>query len=54
MKLLLCSDFSGVGFRFLDKFFPETQGLNCLFVGYANDDEFELESDECFFIKRRV
>lgn len=45
MKLLLCSDFSGVGFRFLKKFFKETKGLNCLFVGYANDDEDdELES----------
>ena len=44
MKLLLCSDFSGVGFRFLNKFFKNTKGLNCLFVGYANEDEFELES----------
>ena len=44
MKLLLCSDFSGVGYKFLNRFFSKTEGLNCLFVGYAQDDEFELES----------
>lgn len=44
MKLLLCSDFSGVGYKFLDKFFTETEGLNCLFVGYAQDDPYELFS----------
>ena len=44
MKLLLCSDFSGVGYKFLDKFFSETKGLNCLFVGYAQDDPYELMS----------
>lgn len=44
MKLLLCSDFSGVGFRYLKRFFKQTKGLNCLFVGYASEDEFELES----------
>ena len=44
MKLLLCSDYSGVGYKFLDKFFDKTEGLNCLFVGYAQDDPFELES----------
>lgn len=44
MKLLLCSDYSGVGYKFLNKFFEKTEGLNCLFIGYAQEDEFELES----------
>ncbi len=44
MKLLLCSDFSGVGYRFLDRFFANTNSLNCLFVGYATEDENEMES----------
>lgn len=44
MKLLLCSDYSGVGYKFLNRFFNKTEGLNCLFVGYAQEDEFELES----------
>ena len=44
MKLLLCSDFSGVGYKYLNKFFDNTKGLNCLFVGYAQDDPYELMS----------
>ena len=44
MKLLLCSDFSGVGYMWLDKFFDEFKGLNCLFVGYAQEDDFPYES----------
>lgn len=44
MKLLLCSDFSGVGYKFLNKFFADTRGLNCLFVGYAQDDPYEYLS----------
>ena len=44
MRLLLCSDYSGVGYKYLDLFFEETKGLNCLFVGYAQDDPEELES----------
>lgn len=44
MKLLLCSDYSGVGYKFLNKFFDKTEGLTCLFVGYAQDDPFELQS----------
>ena len=44
MKLLLCSDFSGVGYKFLDKFFDKTEGLKCLFVGYAQDDPYEYMS----------
>ena len=44
MKLLLCSDFSGVGYKFLNKFFDKTEGLKCLFVGYAQDDPYEYTS----------
>ena len=44
MKLLLCSDFSAVGYKWLNKFFDKFEGLNCLFVGYAQEDEFPLES----------
>ncbi len=44
MKLLLCSDFSGVGYKFLNKFYANTSGLTCLFVGYAQEDDNELES----------
>lgn len=51
MKLLLCSDFSGVGFRYLKKFFNETSGLNCLFVGYANEDENSLNMESSSAIK---
>lgn len=51
MKLLLCSDFSGVGFRFLKKMFNKTKGLNCLFVGYANEDENSLNLESSSAIK---
>jgi len=44
MKLLLCSDFSGVGYRYVKRFFKKTKGLSCLFVGYAQEDSDELES----------
>ena len=44
MKLLLSSDFSGIGYMYLNEFFNETKGLNALFVGYATEDEFEEES----------
>ena len=44
MRLLLSSDFSGVGYKYIKKFFKETNGLNCLFIGYAQDDEDELQS----------
>jgi len=44
MKLLLCSDFSGVCYRYLKKFYKNVKGLTCLFVGYAQEDEFEAES----------
>ena len=53
MKLLLCSDFAGVGFRYLKKFFKEMKGLNCLFVGYAQEDDKEttLESSSAIRFK---
>lgn len=44
MKLLLSSDFSGIGYKYVKKFFKNTKGLNCLFVGYAQEDDEELES----------
>ena len=37
MKLLLCSDFSDVGYRWIKKFFKNTKGLSVLFVGYAKE-----------------
>lgn len=39
MKLLLCSDFSNVGYRWVKRFFKSTKGLNVLFVGYAKEDD---------------
>lgn len=45
MKLLLCSDFYGVGINYLDRFFDGFDGKNCLFVGYASEkDESMFES----------
>ena len=44
MRLLLCSDFSGIGYKYITKFFKSTKGLNCLFIGYAQEDEDELQS----------
>ena len=52
MKLLLCSDFSGVSYRYVKKFFKATNGLNCLFVGYAQEDEFELESGSALVFRQ--
>ena len=51
MRLLLCSDFSGVGYKYIKKIQKQTQGLNCLFVGYATDDEEELESGSAKMLK---
>lgn len=42
MRLLLCSDFSGVGYRYLKKFYKSGTGLNVLFVGYACLDDVEM------------
>ena len=51
MRLLLCSDFSGVGYRYLNRFGEELIGKTCLFVGYAEDDEFEEESSSATILK---
>ena len=51
MKLLLCSDFSGVCYRYFKKFYTNTQGLTCLFVGYAQEDDHELESGSAMYFK---
>lgn len=51
MRLLLCSDFSGVGYRYLNRFGEDLNGKTCLFVGYAEDDEFEEESSSATILK---
>lgn len=51
MRLLLCSDFSGVGYRYLNKFGENLNGKTCLFVGYAQEDEFEEESSAALVLK---
>jgi len=38
MKLLLCSDFKNIGYKYLKKFFNLKQKHTCLFVNYASDD----------------
>lgn len=42
MNLLLCSDFTGVGYKYLKKFLSSGRGLNCLFVGYACEIDEEM------------
>lgn len=42
MKLLLCSDFSGVGYKYLKNFYRTGKGLTALFVGYACEDDAEM------------
>ena len=51
MKLLLCSDFSDVGYKFLNRFFKDVEGLRCLFVGYASDDPDEENSGSAVKLK---
>lgn len=38
MKLLLCSDFKNVGYKYLNKFFNLTKKHICLFIDYASED----------------
>lgn len=45
MKLLLCSDFKNIGYKYLDKFLDLTKENLCLFIGYASDD-YETENEE--------
>ena len=51
MRLLLCSDFSGVGYRYLKNFGEDLNGKTCLFIGYAQEDEFEEESSAALALK---
>ena len=51
MRLLLCSDFSGVGYRYLNRFKEDLKGKTCLYIGYAQDDEFEEESSAAVVLK---
>lgn len=38
MRLLLCSDFKNIGYKYLDRFLDLDKKNNCLFIGYASDD----------------
>ncbi len=42
MKLLLCSDFAGVGYRYLSRFKINFNDNACLFVGYATENDEEM------------
>ena len=51
MKLLLCSDFSDVGYRWVKKFFKNTNGLNVLFVGYAKEDDTKDDTESGAYVR---
>ena len=51
MKMLLCSEFAGVGYKFLNRFFDSGKGKTCLFVGYAREDYKNAESSSLSRIK---
>ena len=51
MKLLLCSDFSDVGYRWVKKFFKQTRGLKVLFVGYAKEDDTKDDTESGAYIR---
>lgn len=38
MRLLLCSDFKNIGYKYLDRFLDLDKKNNCLFIGYASED----------------
>lgn len=44
MKLLLCSDFKNVGYKYLNNFFDLTKSHTCLFINYASED-FNLDEE---------
>lgn len=44
MRLLLCSDFKNVGYKYLSKFLDLSQKHKCLFIDYASED-FEGDAD---------
>lgn len=46
MRLLLCSDFYSCGIKYLNRFFDDYSNKNCLFIGYAS------ENDENMFVSR--
>ena len=51
MRFLLCSDFSGTGYRYLRNFGEDLKNKTCLFIGYAQEDEFEEESSAALKLK---
>ena len=52
MRLLLCSDFSNVGYKYLSRFGKNLKNKNCLFVGYAQEDKYELDSSAAKKLKQ--
>lgn len=50
MRLLLCSDFANIGYKYLDKFFDLNTKHSCLFVGYAHEDDTDM--NESFAVDR--
>ena len=45
MKLLLCSDFKNIGYKYMSKFFDLKEKYICLFINYASED---FENDEIY------
>ena len=45
MKLLLCSDFKNIGYKYLDRFLDLDKKNNCLFIGYASDDFGDVNAE---------
>ena len=45
MRLLLCSDFKNIGYRYLNKFLDLSKKNKCLFIGYASDDFGNLDAE---------
>lgn len=42
MRLLLCSDFYNAGIKCLSRFMNEVDGKTCLFIGYAHENDAEM------------
>lgn len=51
MKMLLCSDFSGVGYKFLHRLAINPKNKKCLFINYARED---IDDTECLAKDRLV
>lgn len=45
MRLLLCSDFKNIGYKYLDRFLDLDKKNNCLFIGYASDDFGDVNAE---------